>query len=225
MSVMKRVRDLTAARTNDQTARNEDPVKFIDGCLMEQREQIAQTERLQQQFAAHARGLRQELAVAEQLRQKREQQAGIALKLGEEQIARLAWQEKLELTEKSERFAELLEQSSQSVAVLEEQLRKLRAEYAETLDKRRYAAARYESIRLQHSLNERLAVAGKVEGRVVFDKVNDRLARMEYEFHALRELRTSPTELQAGVNGFIEPLTLDRELMELQQRIAQERIE
>lgn len=97
---------------------------------------------------SHAAGLRHQYKSAEQLRDKREQQALTALKAGEEHIARMALQEKLTEEERCSQYQVLYEQSKQSIVELEEQLQLLKTEYQEISSKREYYVARIESVRI-----------------------------------------------------------------------------
>jgi phage shock protein A len=101
MSVMKRMRDITAATLNDMLEKSEDPVRLIDHYLAAQCEQIIQSEKLYQQLANHTHNLRKQYFQAEELKVKREEQAVLALKAGEEQVARLALQDKVTQEDKS----------------------------------------------------------------------------------------------------------------------------
>ena len=89
MSLMRRMRDMTVAALNDRLEHAEDPVRLIDSYLRSQKDQIQQAEALQQQCVNHAGTLRNQYLTAEQLRDKRESQAMVALKAGEEYM--LGW--------------------------------------------------------------------------------------------------------------------------------------
>src|SRR5258708_102693 len=115
MSLMRRMRDITAATINERLERAEDPVRFIDQYLIAQREQLQQSERLYQQCVSHAAALRQQYLTALETKEKREHQAVLALKAGEEHMARIVLQEKLQAEEKSEQYRELYEQAKQSI--------------------------------------------------------------------------------------------------------------
>lgn len=135
MSVMKRVRDISVATFNDKLERSEDPVKLIDRYLMEQNEQIQQSDKLHQQCVQHATQLKLQYLQAEQLRNKREEQAVIALKAGEDDLARLALQEKLLHDEKYSQYKQLYDQSMQSIHELSKQLDELRTDYQEVYNR------------------------------------------------------------------------------------------
>lgn len=221
MSVMKRVRDITMANLNDKLERSEDPVKMIDDFLNAQRENIMQTERLYNQCVRHMEAMREQYLQASLLAEKREQQAGIALKAGEEEIARAALQDKLLNDEKSQQYKGLYEEARSSVIELEQELSALKAEYDEVLSKRQYYAARMESIRLRQRMHEREQAAGWRGAENAFRRMEDRISDMELETMTLRELRrlTEDTIYKAGtalITG------VEQELAKLKERLEKE---
>src|ERR1700733_951280 len=94
MSIIRRVRDITVATLNERLEKAEDPVRLIDQFLWSTREEIIEAEKLFAQYSAHSNSLKLQWLQAEQQKEKREQQALTALKVGEEQLARIALHEK-----------------------------------------------------------------------------------------------------------------------------------
>ena len=149
MSVFRRIRDITVATLNEKLEQSQDPVRLIDQFLHSTRQDIAEAEKLQQQCQVHSRQLKQQVDQAETMRFKREEQALLALKAGEEHLAKLALQEKLIYEEKIEQYQGLLSSSLESLKEIEEQLGELRMEYQTVYSKRQYYVARVETLRLQ----------------------------------------------------------------------------
>jgi phage shock protein A len=217
-SVMRRMKDMTAAALNDRLDKAEDPVKLIDQFLYQQKEQIGQAERLYQQMINHATFLRGQYTEAELMMNKREEQAMLALKAGEEHIAKIALQEKVLQEEKTNQYKELYEQSKDSILEVEEQLSQLRAEYQEVLSKRQFYAARLESIRLQRQMNERLRSQSNIGN--AFHRLEDRVHDMEIESKCMSEVRKVGQELaHAGVSV---QQTIERELEGLKKKLERE---
>jgi phage shock protein A len=221
MSVMKRVRDISVATFNDKLERSEDPVRLIDRYLMEQNEQIQQSDKLHLQCVQHATQLKLQYVQAEQLRNKREEQAVMALKAGEDDLARLALQEKMLHDEKYVQYKQLYDQSMQSIADLSRQVDVLRADYQEVYNKRQYYVARMQSVQLQQRMNERLGFSGQQSGTRIFQRLEDRITGLELETQSLSEVRRKGQEflLEAG-NGMRN--LLDTELSKLRQKLEQE---
>lgn len=221
MSVVKRVRDITMANLNDRLERAEDPVKLIDEYLIAQREAIARSEQLYGQCVRHMETMREQYMQARLLAEKREQQAALALKAGEENIARIALQDKLLNAEKAEQYKDLYEQAREGVIELEQDLAKMRSEYDEVLSKRQYYAARMESIRIKQRMNERAHAAGWRGTDQAFRRLEDRIRDMELETMTLGELRriTEETIYEAGAaikNG------IEQEMARLREKLGKE---
>lgn len=221
MSLMRRVRDISIATLNDKLERAEDPVRLIDSYLADQREQVMQAEKLHQQYVSHAASLRQQYLSAEQLKEKREQQALIALKAGEEHMARMALQEKVIQEEKSEQYKMLYEQGQQAIIELEGQLQQYKADYQEVYSKRQFYVARLESVRLQQQMNERMAGKGPDVGANMFRRLEERISDLELEAKALRDVRSVGQEVFHQVGTTVQQ-TLEKELQKLKKKAEQE---
>lgn len=221
MSVIRRMKDITLASFNDMLEKSEDPVRLIDQYLTVQSEQILESEKVYRDLLTHVRQLQEQYLQADKLKEKREQQASTALRAGEEQLARMALQEKVVQEERSEQYRLLYEQSKQSAAELEEQLRQSKLDYQSVYDKRQFYAARLESIRLQQKLNERMGQMGSGSTPRMFQRLEDKLTDLEFEAQSLRNLRKSGQELlnQAGITL---QTTIDHEMQKLKRKLEQE---
>ncbi|WP_166240723.1 PspA/IM30 family protein [Paenibacillus turpanensis] len=220
MSVMKRMRDISVASLNEMLEGAEDPVKMIDRFLAAQRERMEASDRLYRQAMVHAESLRSQWMAAEAQKQKREGQAELAMKAGEEALARLALSEKMMYEEREEQYRELYTNAQSSIAELEEQLRQMRVDYDEVYSKRQYYAARMESIRLQMRMNERAAYGRGINGRV-FDRLEDRLSGLEHEAKALQDVRRL-TEQAMYRAGTAVGAALEREMEALKRKLEKE---
>jgi len=219
MSILRRMRDISVATLNEILEQAEDPIRLIDKYLGDLREQLQQSERLYQQCLAHSQSLRQQYLSAGQMAQKREQQAVLALKAGEEEMARLALHEKAQHEERGAQYKELYDQTCQSLAELEEQLQQMREDYREVADKRSYYLARLESVRLQQRMNQMRGASGEF-GRRSFQRLEERVTDMEFEARTLRDVRRMGQELyRAGAGG---SRAVEAELERLRRRLEQE---
>lgn len=227
MSIIRRVRDITAATLNERLEKAEDPVKLIDQFLWSTREEIINAERLYQQYSAHSNHLKMQWLQAEQQKEKREQQALTALKAGEEHMARVALQDKAASEERATQYRDLYEQSKTSLIELEEQLRELRSEYQTVYDKREYYSARMESLRLQQRMNARYAGQGihnqglGQQPSGMFRRLDDRITDMELEARSLRDLRRSGQEFLSEAGAVLQS-AIEREMEQLKRKLQQE---
>lgn len=218
MSVFRRIRDITAATLNEKLEQSQDPVRLIDQFLHSTRQDIVEAEKLLQQCESHTRQLLQQVSQAETMKVKREEQALLALKAGEDHLAKLALQEKLIYEEKIEQYEGLLITSRESLKEVEEQLGELRMEYQTVYSKRQYYVARMETLRLQQKMNERTGSYGGQDVPKMFNRLEDRISDWELEAKSLRDLRKMGQEylVQAGESV---STVLDRELARLKEKL------
>jgi phage shock protein A len=225
MSLIRRVRDITVATLNERLEKAEDPVRMIDQFLWSTREEIMQAERLYQQYSGHGNSLKLQWLQAEQQKDKREQQALMALKADEEHIARIALQEKASHEQRAVQYKELYEQSKQNIAELEEHLRELRSEYQAVYDKREYYAARMESLRLQQRMNQRYGAFGEgnpgIQPEGMFRRLEDRISDMELEARSLRDIRRSGQEFLSQAGSTVQSV-IEQELQQLKRKLGKE---
>jgi len=221
MGLLRRVRDISAATLNDMLERSEDPVRLIDRYLTEQYEQIRQTEKLHAECMQHASRLKAQLDEARKLAAKREEQAAMALKAGEEELARIALREKMMHDEKAAQFEPLYRQALETVSEISQQLEELRGDYREVYEKRQYYIARMQSAQLQQRLNERRGFAGELNGERIFSRLEDRVSQMELEARSLAEVRRKGQEFLYEAGNAVK-LMLEEELARLKQKIERE---
>jgi phage shock protein A len=188
MSITRRVRDLTVATLNDRLENAQDPLRVIDSFLREMADAIKETESLYRQCAAHTASVRSQYLQSDSLARRREEQAVLAVKAGEDGVARAALAEKALEEEKRDGYRTLYEQSQRSVDELEHRLAELKREYQEVYHKRQYYLARIETLRLQQRMHERTRSYAS-QGGAWFHRLEDRITDMELEARSLIEVR------------------------------------
>ncbi|MEK3900989.1 MULTISPECIES: PspA/IM30 family protein [unclassified Paenibacillus] len=218
MSVFRRMRDITVANLNERLEQSQDPVKLIDQFLHSTREEIGEAERLYQQYASHTKQLQQQVNQATAMRNKREEQALLALKAGEDHLAKLALQEKIIHEEKLEQYSGLLETSQQSLFELESQLNELKMEYQTVYSKRQFYAARMESLRLQQRMNQRAGAYGGGDVPKMFGRLEDKMSDWELEAKSLSDLRRMGQEYAVQAGETVATV-LEREMARLKEKL------
>lgn len=131
MGVIKRVKRVFVADLHDMVDKMENPVSLIKQYLREVEEQIEKgKEALRQQYVVEKK---YELLItdAEQTISKRVRQAKLALSKGEEDIAKIALQEKVLTEKKLDTYKEQLELISGKTQELVDQLQTLQQKYEE----------------------------------------------------------------------------------------------
>ena len=217
MSITRRVRDLTAATLNERLESAQDPLRVIDSFLWDMAKAIKETEALLRQCTAHTANVRAQYLQADAMVRTRENQAVLAVKAGEDAVARVALAEKALEEEKRDGYRELYEQSQRNVAELESRLEELKREYQEVYHKRQYYLARIETLRLQRQMNERTRQFGSQSANW-FNRLEDRILDMELEARSLAEIRGGYADRAAQRIGY-EADRIEEELEKLKKKL------
>lgn len=218
MSLMRRFRDLTVATLNDRLENAQDPIRVIDSFLRDMNDAIKETESLYRQYTAHTAGVRTQYLQSDALARKREEQAMLAVKAGEDELARAALAEKVLEEEKRNGYHELYEQSQRAVEELEHQLRDLKREYQEVYHKRQYYLARMESLKLQQRMQDRARSFGN-QGENWFQRLEDRITDLELETRSLLEIRGGGAGTRNGGGSFYVEDKIDQALAMLKKKL------
>lgn len=184
MDLVKRMKDMTRATLNEMLENSEDPVRAIDRYINEQRQNIRELELLYRDQLKHAHSLRKQIDDAAKIAEKREQQAELAMRAGEEHVARMALEDKIAQEEKRERYKQLYAQAKETLIELEERLGDLQNDLREVVDKRQYYSARMESIHLRKKISER-KMKWNTRSTNWFDRLEDMLTDLELESDVL----------------------------------------
>jgi len=217
MSIARRVRDLTVATLNDRLEQGGDPLRVIDSFLREMADAIRETEQLHRQCASHAASVRAQYVQAEAMARKREGQAMLAVKAGEDGVARAALAEKALEEEKRDGYLELYEQSRRSVEDLELRLEELKREYQEVYHKRQYYLARIETLRLQQKMHDR-TLSYATQGGNWFQRLESSIVDMEIEARSLMDVRGGLVDRAAQRLSF-ESDRIDEALAQLKRKL------
>lgn len=219
MNMFKRIRDITVATLNEKLEQSQDPVRLIDQFLLDTRQEITEAEKLYSNIAQHTRQLHQHVEKASSMRKKREEQAMLALKAEEEDLARMALQEKVMYEEKENQYNDLLEKNKEALSEIEYQLNTLKSEYQAVYSKREYYYARMETLRLQQQMNRRFG--GTMQNTPPsFGRLEDRISDWEMEAKAMRDVRQMD-QYPSGTSS----TALDEELERLRRKLDDERKE
>lgn len=220
LGVFRRIRDIGAATVHDWLEQAEDPLRMMDRRLKELHKQLVHLEQLDRQCQVHGRVLRRQLADAEALRQKRKQQAELAMKAGEEEICRLALAEKLHYEEKCEEYESLVADWERTRRAVQTQLFNTRSEYQTLLERRKYYLARLVTVRLQQQLC-RQSQGGLQPERDLLRAVEEYISEVELEVRAWQDIRL----MKPGDRYYPaaeDDAVLSAEIERLRQQLTQE---
>lgn len=137
MSLVRRIRDITRA-TLSELREQEAIINRLDSQLKKLSKQLKEREQLLQLTARQQQSFQHKYDQFHQLLLKREKQAFIAMRAGEEELTRQLLQEKITLETRCEEYQRFIEQSSQTLTLIREQITGLNQEIKTVLEQRQY---------------------------------------------------------------------------------------
>ncbi|AEG49719.1 phage shock protein A, PspA [Sphingobium chlorophenolicum L-1] len=201
MGIFSRTRDIIAANVTDLLDRAEDPAKMIRMIILEMEETLVEVRASAARTIADQKEMRRHIAKLDGLQQSWTEKAQLALSKDREDLAKAALVEK-------QKAADMAEQLSHEIEVLDEALRASEEDIAKLQAKLREARARQNSlVTRMESAQNRLRVREAYAG----EKVNDAFARFD-----MLERRVDMAEGRADAATLgQQPKTLEEEIAEL----------
>lgn len=220
MGIFKRLRDLTMASINDLLDKAEDPVKMLNQFLRDMEEDIQEAESGVAKQIAIEMKFKQQFEEAEELVQKRGEQAMRALEQGNEDLARRALEDK---KEHQARYDELKNQYSiakTNADQLRSQLSEMKDEYNKMKNKKDLLIARAEAAKAQKQINQAMSGFSTDSASKGFDRMSEKVLQMEAEAKASGELRNSNKSLDDELDSLGKSGGVEDELAILKAQLA-----
>ncbi|WP_449536556.1 PspA/IM30 family protein [Ferdinandcohnia sp. Marseille-Q9671] len=214
MGIFKRVKRVVEADLHDVVDKMENPVSLVKQYLREVEEQIEQGKiALSQQYVVEKK---YELLIseAEQTIEKRVRQAKLALSKGEEEIAKLALQEKVVTEKKLISYKEHLELISGKTSELVEQLQSLQQKYEELKLKKNELISRTNVAVALKNLNQSTSSFNADQAISGFARMEEKVWELEASAKAHRTISASP--IKPALNPLVAA-EVEEELQKLKQ--------
>ncbi|MFS1514361.1 PspA/IM30 family protein [Chengkuizengella sp. SCS-71B] len=219
MSIFKRIRDISAAAINDLIDKAEDPVKMLNQYLRDMEDDIAEAEIAVAKQIAIEKKLKHKYEEAQEMVDKRGQQAVKALESGNEDLARRALQDKKEHQEKLDDFKTQYDNAKSNADSLRKQLEEMKEEFNKMKNRKDTLVARAESAKAQKKINQTMSGFGKDTGAKGFDRMNEKVLQMEAEAEASEDLKNSSRSLDNELDA-LDSSDVDDELAALKAQLA-----
>ncbi|EHQ89921.1 PspA/IM30 family protein [Desulfosporosinus youngiae] len=200
MGLFKRFSDNIRANLNSLLDKAEDPEKMLDQYLRDMEEDISDAEGSVARQLAVTWKFKAQLDDALAMVEKREAQAVEALKKEREDLARKALEDKNVNKAKAENYRLQYENGQAMAEQLKSELKEMKIEYDKLRLKRDTLIARVQSAKAQKEIYGAVSGFGKDSTRQNFDRMEDKVLRMEAE---------------AQVAGGLKSRSLDQELESL----------
>lgn len=218
MGLFKRVSDNIRANLNSLLDKAEDPEKMLDQYLRDMEEDIADAEAAVARQLAVAWKFKAQLEDVLAMVEKREAQAIEALKKDREDLARKALADKKVNQSKAGDYRLQYENCNSMAEQLRSELKEMKNEYEKLRVKRDTLVARVQSAKAQKEIYGVMSGLGKDSTRRNFDRMEDKVLRMEAEALVAGELKDRSLDQELESLGNDEN-DIEKELATLKENL------
>jgi phage shock protein A len=222
MGLFGRLGTLIRSNINELINRAEDPEKMLNQVLVDMKGQLVEAKKQVAVAIADEKRIKkqyeQELAKA----QDWEKKAMLAVRAGNDDLARAALARKAEHDELAATLKDQWEAQKQSVEQLKEALRSLDAKIEEAKRKRNILVSRQKRAQAQATINKTLSQLNSTDSYdSTFARMDERVTQLEAEAEATAELGALPeTSLESQFKALEAGSTVDSELEALKHKMA-----
>lgn len=183
MGVFKRIKDITKASVNELLDKVEDPIVMLNQYLRDMEAEIRDAEVTVAKQMANERRMKQRLDEAIRLSAQREAQAEVALKNGQEEVARRMLEEKIHYDQKITEFSDLHTQSEAQATELKNQLHEMKDEFYKLRNKRNELVSRAQMAKARKQMSQISTLHSIESGNASlgFHRMEEKIMQLEAE--------------------------------------------
>ncbi|TBL71418.1 PspA/IM30 family protein [Paenibacillus thalictri] len=223
MGIFKRLRDLTMASINDLLDKAEDPVKMLNQFLLDMEEDIQEAEVAVAKQIAVEKKFQQQVEEAQDMVNRRTEQAMKALEQNNEELARRALQDKKEHQQRYDEMKQQYDIAKTNADQLRKQLQEMKDEFHKMKLKKETLVARAEAAKAQKQINQAMSGFGTDNAAKGFDRMSQKVLQMEAEAEASKELRSSSRTLDDELEQLGKNDGVDDELAAMKAKLAEKK--
>ena len=222
MGLLDRAWRLIRANFSDAVSRAEDPEKVLEQALADMQANLIQLRQAVAQAIATQKRTERQTDQAKATAQEWYNRAELALRKGEDALARDALTRRQSYLESAHAMDTQLAQQQQVVTKLKDNMRKLEAKIADAKTQKDLYIARARSAEASQRIQEMLGQTGN-SGMAAFGRMEERVLELEAQSEALEELNSSdPLEQQFAALERGSQAAVDDELATMRQRLSGE---
>jgi phage shock protein A len=219
MGIFSRLSKLIESNLGALVARSADPEKTMEMALKDMQESLREAK------VSVARSIRDKKLLENKYEDNIaqvgywEDKALLALKKGNEELARKAIKNKRDFECIADEYAEQLETQEKNIEMLRSSLAMLERKIADARRKKDLLVARQKHAQAEKQIHDRLAKIGNESVNDSFEKMEEKIAHMEAEANAAREL----SSLEDSITSHTSPLLeLDEDVEDDLARMKQQ---
>jgi len=194
MGLFKRFRDLIRSNINDVISRSENPEKLLNQMVLDMNEQLIESKKGVAAAIADEKRLERQIRENQGKAEEWEQKAMLAVKAAKDDLAKEALLRKQEYEKYALELKPQWEAQKQSVDKLKESLKQLQGKIEEAGRKKNILIARAKRAEAQKQLQSTMGSMGDNSAFEAFDRMAQKVERLEAESEAIAEIEGSNEE-------------------------------
>ncbi len=218
MGIFGRLSDILSANINDLIDRAEDPQKMMDQMIREMQEQLRDAKIQVAKAIADEKRLQHQLKQNETQSQNWESKAVLALKKGDERLAKEALKQKKTYDGLTESLRPQWEQQNDLSSKLKDSLRALESKIDEARRKKEILVARQKRAEAQKKVHEVMSGLNDRSAFATFDRMEQKVMEIEAQADAAVELEM--TSLDDQFKALEAGSDVDDELAALKAKLS-----
>ncbi|EOY04733.1 PREDICTED: membrane-associated 30 kDa protein, chloroplastic [Theobroma cacao] len=217
MNLFDRFARVVKSYANSILSSFEDPEKILDQAVLEMNDDLVKMRQATAQVLASQKRLENKYKAAEQASEDWYRKAQLALKKGEEDLAREALKRRKSYADNANSLKAQLDQQKSVVENLVSNTRLLESKIQEAKSKKDTLKARAQSARTATKVNEMVGNVNTSSALSAFEKMEEKVMAMESEAEALGQLTTDDLE---GKFALLESTSVDDDLASLKKELS-----
>ncbi|MCA9651708.1 MAG: PspA/IM30 family protein [Myxococcales bacterium] len=222
MGLFSRLGTLIRSNINELINKAEDPEKMLNQVLVDMKSQLIEAKKQVAVAIADEKRLKKQYQQEAAKAAEWERKAMLAIKAGDDNLAKAALARKGEHDEVAETLKQQWEAQKQSVEQLKLALRGLDTKIEEAKRKRNILVSRQKRAEAQRTINETLSNINSTSAFDTFERMSDRVTQLEAEAEATAEIGGALPEasLESQFKALEASTGVDDELARLKNKMA-----
>ncbi len=222
MGILSRLAQLIKSNLNDMISRSEDPEKMLEQILLDMNQQLMEAKTQVAASIAEEKKLQRQAEEQAKLSAEWERKATLAVRAGNDELAKEALLRKRELSGMAEQLQQQWLKQKQGVDQLKLALQALNRKIEEAKRKKVLLVARKKRAEAQKAIQQTLSGLSSTSAFETFDRMASKIDQMEAEAEASAELSEQISgDLLANKFRELEATTgADQDLLELKRKMG-----
>lgn len=189
MGIFKRVSNMMKAKVNNTLDEMENPIELLDQKIRDMEESLNTAKISSAQILGNVHEIEKKLEKAKLESSDYDSKVKLAVKAGNDELAKKALERKLDADKRSEALTKSYNDASQKAKVLKDKLRSLEDEIEKTRAYRDEAAARYNNAEATEKVNEVIANVDTGSNNINLDDIERKIEKKESMAEGLGDLK------------------------------------